>query len=472
MDSAHVRQMLFAAAGEHKQALAESNLFKQIAFDGDAPRLGWVVPPRTEDVMGYVERLAQLIGPADTVIFNGMGGSINGVKALLSLGKATRVHTIDTLDPEGLLPFAGKGYETNVKVFSLSKSGSTAETQKAARALKALFGKKDNDCFVWLSDPPAIERLRDDWHGAHFLPLQIDGKTDIGGRFSCPHTGVFLAALYALMRDPSRIRVLWDAYLSLHEKTLTGALACAERYAGRQAAFFSFGMDGAYAAILNEWTVQLFQESLGSKQPGFFVKTLVHARGAAVPAPFETVEITVPDVADDIVRLMCAMYFCQIFLAAFSLSRRINFVTQDGVEAYKRKVKELQSCAFTAPAVLSEAQLIEAVRSALTPGRPFIEVVLFYQAPREEIMRLRAALERAFPAHRVFVFIGSDWNHHSYQAAFLDERTLYVIAVRKTYRDTVGPVDPQLLRENVRTLQLIALASFKTIEQKSLFVTL
>lgn len=63
----------------------------------------------------------------------------------------------------------------------------------------------------------------------------------------------------------------------------------------------------------------------------------------------------------------------------------------------------------------------------------------------------------------ILVFSGSDWNHHSYQAASKNQDTLYVFLIKKEYVDHIDGISEHTLRNNAKTLQKIALATQKTL---------
>ena len=97
---------------------------------------------------------------------------------------------------------------------------------------------------------------------------------------------------------------------------------------------------------------------------------------------------------------------------------------------------------------------------------------LFGYLQPSQVAEYEAEFQRAFPGKKVFFFLGSDWNHHSYQSAFLDEDTLYVFLRKAAYAQEAPPFPPEDLQENIRALKLISLATYKTLQGKSLYLEL
>jgi sulfur relay (sulfurtransferase) DsrF/TusC family protein len=72
----------------------------------------------------------------------------------------------------------------------------------------------------------------------------------------------------------------------------------------------------------------------------------------------------------------------------------------------------------------------------------------------------------------VFVFIGSDWNHHSYQAAFSDKNTFYVFLLLQDYDTESKYVSKISLQKNVEKLKVISKATYVTLQDKSILFSI
>ncbi len=480
--SAQVLGYLLQAAGRPtKDIIPESNSFREIGFEDGIARLGWVIPPSWRDV----ERALNLFNGLDIVkgktcfVFSGMGGSINTIKALIDiLGEKgrTRLHTIDSLDPLALKELLFSiGDLSQALVIGISKSGTTKETRDLLMTLRERFRKEGLDYrehFLWLTDLPQgrmkIEEA--DWHGVRFLPIQADNGTDIGGRFTAPHTLIFLVPLFLLLhQDMQRLKELWDAYLSVRERQLLEAVRRAEELALKGSGYFAIALAEGLASALETWAIQLFQESLGSKIQDFNPKTLVLTR-EAVPRDFTRVEFNISS-GSAAVDAMTNMYLLQVLVAAFAYHRGINFVTQPQVEVYKKKMAEvsfgeLPRVKKTTLDVLTRS--LEATGQRIEQKR-FIEAVCYWYLITGQREAVQKTLMDAFPGKEVLVFAGSDWNHHSYQAASKNQDTFFLVLARSEYALDVEGISAGTLEMNVATLRTIAYATYETLKDKAAY---
>ncbi|MCM8820022.1 MAG: hypothetical protein NC925_04410, partial [Candidatus Omnitrophica bacterium] len=71
------------------------------------------------------------------------------------------------------------------------------------------------------------------------------------------------------------------------------------------------------------------------------------------------------------------------------------------------------------------------------------------------------------PNKIIFVFVGSDWNHHSYQAAFADKNTFYVFLIPHAFNTNIVPFKSDTLEKNIHTLKIICKATYVTLKDKS-----
>ena len=210
------------------------------------------------------------------------------------------------------------------------------------------------------------------------------------------------------------------------------------------------------------WLIQLLQESLGSKRKNLKLKTLYYYKEKFLPLWFNI------DESDKIVLTMARMYFFEVFVAFYSAMRKINFVSQDYVEEYKRKMKEIKEKNDTDIPKEELFNIICKIKENLKARHKFIEVVLYCYPDRKILNKISNIFNKEFKDRTVLVFTGSDWNHHSYQAAFLDKETLYVFLLPSDYISEVKGISYDSIKKNIDILKTIAKASYISLKDKSL----
>lgn len=444
----------------HPDKENSSNYFYRIGFDENKFRLGWVIPPLWKDIKNSLKEIRPFLKKKKKFIFVGMGGSINGARVISYLDKKRRLFFLNNLDPKNLEEVMENIRLKETLVIAISKSGTTQETQLLAKTMKTFFGKNWKNQFLWLSDSSSFKKLDGlGWKGANKFPIQVDGKEDIGGRFSSPHTLVFLLPLFIILdQDFDKMEKIFTCYLHLLDRLRKEAAELALFFKKERQGFFNIRVRRNFKVPFTTWITQLFQESLGSKKRDFFVKTMIGEKDSFL-------NITLPlKVADPVIYIMSLMYFLQTFVALFSFYKKINFVNQPYVEKYKNKVKGLEEEKLKLPS-LKLSYLSSLIRNKLDRHKKFIEVIIYAYLKKKEVDYIKKILRRDFPYVKSFVFEGPDWNHHSYQAAFLDKNTLYVIGLKKSYS---SKLDNSLIENNISFLKRIGFATYLTLSPKSL----
>jgi glucose-6-phosphate isomerase len=474
----NLNNYLLEAAKKNSDDIGEDNPFRAVGFDSVNKRLGWVMPHSLQTLQASLDEIKPVLEGKERFIFVGMGGSINGIKPLISLFKAEKYHTIDSLDPRALSSLLSlvNDYEKTL-VIPISKSATTQETQLISNSLRdAFINKVGNQYwqkhFLWLSDTPSFSRLDSlGWQKAVRAAIQLDKETDIGGRFSSPHTLIFLLPLYLLLgKNEEALTRAYSSFAASMGQIREEALRLVDKYKDNQNAYFSPCIDERLDDSFSSWIVQLFQESLGSKCDGLDVKTITNLRGNDL---FSEVEL--PAAIDDpVTALMSQMYFFQAFVAFFAAVKKLNFVDQGYVEKYKNQMRELAGQLQRVKDIeeMDEEGLIRAVKERCTGQHRFIEIVLYFYPGEEEILRLKKRFSQEFPDKSVLVFIGSDWNHQSYQAAFASRDTFFVLLSASDYGQGPKDISSSLIRKNVESLLLIARATHLTIVEKSVLFSL
>jgi len=457
---------LESAIGIVQANVADANKFKKIGFDNGKARLGWAKAPDFALVEKALKAFLAKAEGKETFIFVGMGGSANGVKTLIDLSGAKNIFAADSLDPAAFDAIISQVPDMKkTLIVPISKSGTTLESQLVARAFANVYGDKYAENFLWIGDPEACNNLdKLGWTAASKINIQVDSLSDIGGRFSSPQTLVFLAPLVLILgRDINKIKTLWTAFSASQADLKKKAAKEALRFKGKKDIRVFVEVKKGIVGGFANWIIQLTQESIGSKDDSLFIKTLVGAYGETRKG-FDNV--TMADENDPYLYVMKYMYFMQVFTAFLSYVTDVCFVDQPYVEVYKKALKSLEGKQIDAPKNVDDAGLVSMVKAIIKPEHEFIDVVLFYAASKDEMQRVNRVLAAAFPQVIVTVFIGSDWNHHSYQAAFGDKKTLFVIADRQKYADSVKIAKADA-DKGLATLRAINLATYQTLETKA-----
>jgi len=475
--SNELEKYLLEAAGKEKDELSSNNPYKEIGFDNGKKRLGWIKSLSFSKIKESLQNLLPIIEGKENFIFVGMGGSINGIKPLLSLFGGRQFYTLDSLDPKALLNVINK-VKTPEKtlVVSISKSGTTKETQLLSLTLRELFsnrlGKEEwKKYFLWLSDPASFEKLDTlGWEGVKKATIQFNEETDIGGRFSSPHTLIFLLPLFLLLnQDLDKLKSIYESFLFLQEEIRDKAYSAAENNKNALSAYFSPVVERKLGESFSSWIIQLFQESLGSKSEDLSVKTLPNIRNVEGFLPLK-LDLEINNLATS---LISNMYFFQIFIAYYSAFKKVNFVNQNFVEKYKNQMRELQNQSQDNDDIASVSldDLVGEVAKNINRTHRFIEIVLYFYPEPEVIFNLKERFNEAFREKQSLVFLGSDWNHQSYQAAFEDKNTFYVLLI-SSYKLQIPDISGATLTKNTDNFKLIAKATHLTLKDKSLLLSL
>jgi len=368
-------------------------------------RLGWTKTVPFELIEKELLEFEQLTSGVENFVFSAMGGSINTVKAIKKIYGVKNIYTIDSLDPKAMAELDSLN---NPIMIAISKSGTTLETKTLAER----WGKK----VIWIKDSDGD------------LQVQFDGQKDIGGRFSAPNTIIFWAPMYlAVNKDLIKLKEIYDKYEAKRPEIEERMWSLGQELAEKNVQYFQLDCNPA----LETWVTQLLEESLGSKIEGYNPKTIVN--GDQIQG-FEKVRLSE--------NIMEAMYEEQILVASMAVGKRITFVDQPGVEQYKKLINcDLRN---------------DSKDGTDTSVRPykFVEVVNYGYMKDEERKSLKTEYQEKYPDKIILVFEGSDWNHHSYQAALENKETLFILIDKKT--------DPILTK--------IARATYETIKEKAILI--
>ncbi|MCM8824331.1 MAG: hypothetical protein NC822_06645, partial [Candidatus Omnitrophica bacterium] len=240
-------------------------------------------------------------------------------------------------------------------------------------------------------------------------------------------------------------------------------------YIDCQRVYFSVCVDRVFKDNFRVWITQLFQESMGSKEYIFPLKTFVTERrirkGFFMPIYLDMENIS------KVEKLMAYMYYLQNFVAFYSYFKRINFVNQPYVEKYKERMRQLHKDDVGNIREINIRELVREIKQKLKPHHIFIEIIVYF-CDNKFNRKLENFLKRNFPKMRILIFTGSDWNHHSYQSAYCSQDTLYVILVKKNYCLDDSLISKDILAEQVNTQKLISYATYLTLEEKAILFSI
>jgi glucose-6-phosphate isomerase len=255
-------------------------------------RLGWT-PPMVDWLLRHPDRVKSVVGDAERimrsfryVVFLGMGGSGLSVELVKEVfgEKRLKIFSLRTTDPStiaGLLREMAKKEGGSLEkalgktlVVAISKSGETSETVYNKRFFERLFEKRNiepKEHFWFITDPGSVMEKEAVDKGIECRHIQLNGRCDIGGRFTSPTTSVFLLPLALTAQD--RINEVLRQASSMNK-----AGRIADDVFVRLGAFlYAMALDGRdkvtlfvthELSALMPWAEQLFEESLGKDGKG------------------------------------------------------------------------------------------------------------------------------------------------------------------------------------------------------------
>ncbi len=493
------KDLVAAAQKSRLNCRDQTNLFCYLGFEGEKARLGWVIPPQWEAVAAKLNDFEKLdlAREIKQVIFVGMGGSINAIKALKTAfagsGKI-KIDILDSIDPKAIYEILAKIDDWNqTLVVGISKSATTEETRLLMKTLKNKYDLLAIDYrkhFLWLTDPENRKNLTvNGWGQTPVMPIQVDDRSDIGGRFSAPNTLVFLLPLYFLGgKETKFVQNIWQKYLQAIDRELVDKMAqAARKIVDSGSEFLAIVLDSYLTEAMENWITQLFQESLGSKLEmwlfhlfkssgasklsGFNLKTLV-APLNEVPNYFKLVNLDLKN-TNRMVEMMVNFYAAQLLVAFIAYGKRVNFVDQPEVENYKRIMRGSKPGELNLPQKSKIGQIIEETNKVLEnkPEIKFVEIVCYWHLDKDKRQKIKEIFQRRLPGREILVFEGSDWNHHSLQAAVKDPRTLFEILIYADYSEYTNQIQSEMGKNNVETLRAIAYSTYKSLKDKALFMS-
>jgi glucose-6-phosphate isomerase len=373
------------------QLIRADGRFAELGSDGGRPRLDWVSEVdrllADPDALEPVEELARRLRGRGVrrVIWSGMGGSVNTVRALVELGfcrgdgNGIAVHPLDSTDPAALnelismLGAADGGLATllaDVHMVAVSMGITSEEPVSHATWFLDLLASAGlaaaEHLTVLTVDGSHLGRFAAA-HGLPTRPVFLADRTGIPGRMSAPGTLVFLlpVALHFAGTGGGQLRLVlreaWRRYDLAGTRAdprgssfvrLAAALAAAARNGGCGLALSTVErQDG-----LLTWIEQLLEQSLGKGGKGVLVlrdqflgdQTLGDRLLGERRSSGALLRLTVPEVAeaDPVRRLaeLAAMFLgWQLCAALYGYLHEIRVVDEPAVERYKAHTRRLMA---------------------------------------------------------------------------------------------------------------------------------
>ena len=260
----------------------------RIGFDAKENRLGWTLA-NLNWILGNYQVVESLLKDAEEIresfkyaVFCGMGGSglsVQLVKDTFGEGGVI-IYSLRTTDPKAIKDIleeitAREGsLEKALKktlVIAVSKSGTTIETVSHKKYFEELYGKFGIDLkkHIWVITDKGSPMDTGDYRQKE---IQLNGRGDIGGRFTSPATNIFLLPL--AIAAPEKVRTVLETAKAMNDvgdikQDLFLRLGAYLYYmAARQ------GKDKLTMLMPDElkdipmWAEQLIEESLGKDGKG------------------------------------------------------------------------------------------------------------------------------------------------------------------------------------------------------------
>ncbi|MFA5388631.1 MAG: UTP--glucose-1-phosphate uridylyltransferase [Candidatus Omnitrophota bacterium] len=255
----------------------------------DPSRFGWTVanlkwilenPDKIQQVLDDAEKIT---GEYDYVIFCGMGGSGLSVQTVKTTfgEKNVKIFSLRTTDPAVIKDIleneiskdAGslKAALAKTLVVPISKSGKTEETVSHKKYFDKLYSDAGIDIkeHMWVVTDKGSPMDTGDFTQRE---IQLNGKGDIGGRFTAPTTNIFLLPL-ALVA-PEKVKTVLEQALAMNDIQDINKDTFIKMGAYFYQMASQFGKDKITFVVPEElkdlpmWSEQLFEESLGKDREG------------------------------------------------------------------------------------------------------------------------------------------------------------------------------------------------------------
>lgn len=270
-------------------AQSEANpVMARIGFDGKENRLGWTVS-NVNWILNNYQTVEKVLADAEYVrqhfiyvVFCGMGGSGLSVQLVKDTfgEKEVKIYSLRTTDPMAIKEILDQisGCSGSLKealqktlVLAISKSGTTIETVSHKKYFEELYKQSSLDIkkHMWVMTDKGSPMDTGDYQQRE---IQLNGRGDVGGRFTAPTTNIFLLplALAASERVKAVLTLAYDMneYSDIQPDIFLKLGAFLYYYAARQNKDKLTMFVPKELKSLLSWFEQLLEESLGKEGKG------------------------------------------------------------------------------------------------------------------------------------------------------------------------------------------------------------
>lgn len=279
-------QQLNAAYGITKEQA--NTKIARIGFDGRENRLGWTAA-NLNWILNNYHTVEKVLADAEYirkhfkyVLFCGMGGSGLSVQLVKDTfgEKQVKTYSLRTTDPKAIKDILDqltslegsldKALEKTL-VVAISKSGTTIETVSHKKYFEELYKRFSGDIkkHIWVLTDKGSPM---DTGGYPQREIQLNGRADIGGRWTSPTTVIFLLPL--AIAAPERVKVILETAKAMNEGKEPSQDVFLQLGASLYYMAAHEGKDKLTMLIPEElksipmWAEQLFEESLGKDGKG------------------------------------------------------------------------------------------------------------------------------------------------------------------------------------------------------------
>lgn len=424
-------------------------------------RLGWVIPPpwhTVAQVAAAVQNSPALTG-RDQLVVIGTGAWGFAARSLRAVLDEPRLLPLDSLDPAAARSVLERLKRSpTAACIAISASRKTTETrllattvQRAGRHLSVTWLCEDDH-------PPDAFSLS---------PRKIHDQVAL---FGAPLSTAFLVpAAFAAHPQLERAYGVFAAQYCDIGASLA-SLAVSAPTDGCPRVVLRLPHDAPSAVQM--WVLQLGRQALCGKSPSFEPWVEVE-RGAPGPADIVADLDVMPD-CDALSRLMGTLYAAAVFTACLGLRAGLHAARHENVREYKRRVLDYHAGGQHPAARACGADELIVLAAAWLADRPdlrYLHIVVYDLKRARDIQNLREALtfRTGVPCE---VHEGTEWNHHSYQAAYGNPRVAVLIVVVQRTPETRTDLLSQALAENARARYAIALATVQSLYPRSRLIEL
>ncbi len=418
--------------------------FAGFAHDGNALCLGWVSPPPWSAIEPLLTATMAALTKAKAIChcFVSTGPWCDALQLVDPSGST--ISTLGVVDPVRLDAALTRLPSERCSLIAVTQSGRTIETRALVAALSPAWTAIEP---IWLSSNDSLGRL--------VFPIELAPGWHVNALFSAPLSLPFYAAL-SLHCGVAGAQRLHHQLLERLEDLGMAAVELAT----------SLPVVGSPSVLLNvrqghgaarRYVLQLARQSLAGKSATF--------------APYPALQLSNPDLClgppawisqQGIEGCMEELYFWNVLVASWALRVPLPFARHDNVEHYKRWIV---AGGDHDQLILNPHALITWLDRWTGGAEPFrLHIVCYGQLGDETLMVIAALAER--DGLEIEVHPGSDWNHHSFQAAYGSSLAVAVF-LGELYPRPARELTHEAVRSLAATCKRIARATVTALGQRA-----